>query len=74
MKAELEEITDAALHLPTNDKAHLANRLLESIDEDEIERHWIEVAKQRRDEIRNGTAKTIPAEEVHVRIAARLAK
>ena len=74
MKAELAEIADAALHLPTNDKAHLAHQLLESLDEDEIEKKWDEVTARRCDEILRGDARLVSAEEMDERIRVILKK
>jgi len=62
-----EQITDAALKLPPDSKASLAERLVESLACDEssnIEKLWSAEAISRRDEIRSGRVKPIPGAEV----------
>lgn len=76
------EIQARALQMPLHERAHLAKLLLASLDslppesgdDDEIERAWAEEAERRDQEIRSGTAKLIPAEEVFAELRARLEK
>ena len=48
--------------------------LLASLEDSELEQQWISEAKRRRDEVRSGRVKPIPAEEVYRRIDRLLRK
>jgi putative addiction module component (TIGR02574 family) len=70
-------LEDEVLHLPLEDRSRLANRLLESLDEDdgfELSAEWKEELQRRVKEIDEGKAKMIPGEEVLARVKARLAE
>ena len=57
----------AALSLPPDDRAALAERLLSSLDEPseaELERVWLSEAVRRASELDGGDVQTIPEEEV----------
>ncbi len=72
---DLDTVTQDALQLTLNERASLAERLLESLDglsEAEIEELWAEEAIRRVDSYRAGRIDTYPAEEVHQQILARL--
>lgn len=61
----LHEIEAQALLLSSQERAHLAEVLIASLDEDlALERAWIVEAERRYEEIRSGRAQTIPAAEV----------
>lgn len=52
--------------MPSESRARLADLLVQSLDDaplNSIDRAWIEVAKRRRDELREGKAKAIPGDE-----------
>ncbi|NJM36912.1 MAG: addiction module protein [Akkermansiaceae bacterium] len=70
------ELIEEALHLPRADRAHLASKLLESLDEDdhEMSDEWLVEIRRRVQEMKSGTAKMIPHEEVMSNVRARLAK
>jgi hypothetical protein len=62
-----ETLEQAALHLPVQQRAELAHKLLLSLDEqseDEIAQAWSAVAVRRAAEIDLGQADVISAEEV----------
>lgn len=62
------EIYKNALNLDVHDRAALAQRLLESLDElseEEAEGLWAQEAQRRLEEHRAGRAKAVPAEEVY---------
>jgi hypothetical protein len=62
----VEQIADEALALPSEARALLANRLVESLDPAEdglLKKLWATEALKRRDEVRSGLVKTIPADE-----------
>jgi putative addiction module component (TIGR02574 family) len=61
-----ETLEQAVLHLPMQQRAELAHKLLLSLedqDEDEIAEAWRVEALRRSAEIDNGSVKTISAEE-----------
>lgn len=61
----VEQIATEALSLPTEDRAALAERLVESLDAAELNRidHlWAEESRRRLDEILQGTVETIPGD------------
>ena len=74
MKLTVEQVAAATLKLPSEARALLADRLVESLDPAEdgyIRQLWVAEAKRRRDEVRSGRVKTIPGDEAlaHVRRA-----
>ena len=67
MATPVEKLTEELLSLPSDARALLADRLVESLDpinDESIRALWVEEAIRRRDEITSGTVKTIPAEDV----------
>ena len=74
MDRDFEAITSAALGLSVESRAALAKRLIESLDDlapGNYERQWVEEAARRYEQLKSGTAKAIPSEEVFARLAAR---
>jgi putative addiction module component (TIGR02574 family) len=65
MKEPLDRVEAEALRLPVQDRARLAPRLLESLDEiddpREVEGAWKEEIEKRLAEYAGGAASTIPA-------------
>ena len=77
MTITVEQITEAALSLPSDARALLADRLVESLDpvqDLKIQKLWAVEALRRRDEVRNGLVKTIPGEEVLERVRRAVAR
>jgi hypothetical protein len=68
MTSIVKSLAETAVLLPPNACAYLAERLLESLDEAGAEQAWIDEAKRRRDEVRTGKVKPVPAKEVYRRI------
>jgi hypothetical protein len=71
MPMTIDEIAKEALALPSEDRALLADRLVESLDAAEINRIdklWSAEAKRRRDEVRQGLVETIPGPEALARV------
>ena len=69
-----EEIVSAALALPPDKQAMLAEHLLESLDvenQKRIDELWAEEAERRDKEIEDGVVTPIPGEEVINRLRAR---
>jgi len=72
MTATAKKLAETVLLLPPKDRAYLAERLLESLEETDLQ--WIDEAKRRRDEVRSGRVKPIPAKDVYRRIERLLKK
>jgi len=71
----IQAIEQEVLHLPIEDRARLAEKLLSSLDalsEQEIEKLWLVEAQRRASEIDNGTVLLVSAEEVERKIQAIL--
>lgn len=67
MGKTLEDLATQALELERESRAALAKRLLDSLDQpsaDEVGESWIKEAQRRYEELRAGTARTIPSNEV----------
>lgn len=67
MNATLEQVAQEALHLAPAQRAELADFIVESLEStqpDELQRLWFGEANRRLAEVRSGTVKTIPGEEV----------
>ncbi len=72
---KLKQIEDEALHLPEDERAELAQKLLLSLDapfENEIAEDWLVEAKRRARELEEGTVQPVPAEEVRRKARALL--
>jgi hypothetical protein len=62
----IEQLTEELLALPSVSRALLAEKLVESLEFDAdpiVQSAWINEAKKRRDQIRNGSVQPIPGEE-----------
>jgi putative addiction module component (TIGR02574 family) len=73
----VEQITDEALALPSEARALLADRLVESLDPAEdgyIHRLWVAEAHRRLDEVRSGRVQTIHGEEGLAQVRQALAR
>jgi putative addiction module component (TIGR02574 family) len=77
MSLPLERLEAAALELPRSERARLAQRLLESLDDEavedpaEVEKAWEEELRRRVAELDSGSAELIPAEQVFADLRAR---
>ena len=74
MARKLDEITSEAMELSADARAALAKKLLDSLEDlspDEHEHLWVEEAARRYEELRTGTARSFPAEEVFADLARR---
>ncbi|AUX23814.1 hypothetical protein SOCEGT47_043440 [Sorangium cellulosum] len=74
MSFRAEELLEQAMKLPESERRVLAPRLLESVGDEspeEIERAWVEEARRRLDDIREGRSQPIPWKEARGRIFAR---
>jgi len=71
MSLSVEQIAEEALALPGEARVRLADRLVESLDpadDEKIHKLWATEALRRRDEVRSGRVKTIPADEALARV------
>lgn len=71
MATSVERLAEQALRLPSESRARLADLLVESLDAEDlggIDRLWITEAKRRRDEVRSGRVKTVPADQARRRV------
>lgn len=62
----IEQLTEELLALPPASRALLAEKLVESLEFDAdltVQATWLTEAKQRRNEIRNGSVQPIPGDE-----------
>jgi len=71
-----KKLIEEALSLPVEERALIADSLLRSLNtpETSIDAQWAEVARKRLQELRSGTVKTIPGDEVFAKALERLAK
>lgn len=77
MTALAEKIYNEVLDLPTEDRLSLLDRLLHVSNlpiQADIDQAWSAEIERREQQVENGTATLIPAEEVFAKINARLAK
>jgi putative addiction module component (TIGR02574 family) len=75
MSLTAEQIAEAALLLSNEDRARLADRLVESLDPEAgspIHQLWAAEAARRLEEVRKGTVKTIPGDEALARVRKAL--
>lgn len=73
MNITVEQIAEEALSVPSEARALLADRLVESLDPAEdgyIRQLWIKEARRRIDEVRSGEVATIAGEDVFAQVRA----
>jgi putative addiction module component (TIGR02574 family) len=74
MARQLDDLAAEALELTKEGRAALAKRLLESLEDpsaDSLGQGWLAEAERRREELKAGTASTIPSEEVFATLESR---
>ncbi len=67
----IEQLTEELLSLPSESRALLADKLVESLEFDAdsaIQAAWSTEAKRRRNEVRNGSVQPIPGEDALAQI------
>jgi len=74
MTVALKNIAKTVVQLPPKDRIFLAERLLASLEEADLEQQWATEAIRRRNEVREGKVKSIPAAEMYRRIERLLQK
>lgn len=66
MQTTSEQIAEQALALPVDERAKLADRLVESLDpanDGVFHRLWAAEAIKRRDDVRGGRVQTVPGDQ-----------
>ena len=77
MGKTVEQIAEEALALPSESRALLADKLVESLDTAALSRTdeaWLAEAKRRRDDVRSGKVQTIPGDEALAKVRQTLGK
>jgi putative addiction module component (TIGR02574 family) len=64
MATSVDELITKAMALSGEARALLAERLVESLDQESVSEIWLTEAKKRRDEVRSGRVKPISGVEV----------
>jgi len=76
MPLTIEHLTEEALALPSEARALLADRLVESLDPAEdgvVHRLWVSEARRRHADLEAGSVRAIPAEEVMAKLRGKYA-
>lgn len=68
-----KDLIDEAVSLPVEERALLVDSLLRSLNQPQtdIDKKWIEVARQRLEELQSGTVKAVPGEAAFEKIWKR---
>ena len=77
MHLTVEQIADEALALPSEARALLADRLVESLDPAEdgyIRQLWMREARRRVDKVRRGEVQTVSAEIAFAEVRQAIAR
>ena len=77
MSIPVEKITEVVLSLPSDARALLADRLVESLDpmtDADVREIWAAEALRRLEEVRSGKVETIPGDVVLARARSLLKK
>ena len=64
MAISVDDLATKAMALSGEARALLAERLVESLDQESVREIWLTEAKKRRDEVRSGLVRPIPGVEV----------
>ena len=77
MPMTVDQLAQEALALSTESRALLADKLVESLDTEElgqIDLLWASEAKRRRDDVRGGRVQTVPGDEALARVRRSLGR
>jgi putative addiction module component (TIGR02574 family) len=77
MSMSIEQMAEEALALPSEARALLADRLVESLDpaeDGQIRQLWAAEARRRLEDVRSGRVKTIPGDEVLAQVKRAVAR
>jgi hypothetical protein len=64
MTTSIDELAAKAMSLSGEARALLAEKIIESLDQESVRAIWLTEAKRRRDEVRSGQVKPIPGIDV----------
>ncbi len=64
MTISVNELATKAMELSGEARALLAEKLVESLDQEIVDKIWLAEVKKRRDEVRSGRVKPVPGIEV----------
>ncbi len=73
----IDQLAAEALALPSEERALLADRLVESLDAadaNRLDQLWTAEAKRRRNDVRKGSVETIPGDEALTRVRRSLGR
>ena len=72
----MKEIIQEATSLPVEERVMVVDSLLRTLNppDTEIEKEWVKVARRRLVELRSGSVKAIPGDEVFTKIQERFEK
>jgi putative addiction module component (TIGR02574 family) len=73
MPRTANDLYNEALQLPEDERVHLADLLESSVDTSSIEQSWLNLAKQRLDDIDAGRTELVPSDVVFARLRNRKA-
>ena len=70
---EIKKLIEEVISLPVEERALIADSILRSLNpvESDIDKKWIEVAKERLKDLKSGKIKSIPGDEVFNKIWQR---
>lgn len=77
MHITVEQIAEEALSLPSEARALLAHRLVESLDPAEdgyVRQLWMKEARRRIDEVRSGSVATVPGDEAFIQVRTAIGR
>ena len=64
MTTSVDELATKAMSLSSEARALLAEKIVESLDQESVRAIWLTEAKRRRDEVRTGRVIPIPGDDV----------
>lgn len=74
MITPVEDLAARALQLPPEDRARLVERLMVSFEPRSVaQAAWLDLARNRREEVKSGKVVMVPGDEALARVRARLA-
>jgi len=70
---ETKKIIEEVISLPVEERALIADSILRSLNpvESDIDKKWIKIAKKRLEELKSGSIKAVPGDEVFDKIWQR---
>ncbi len=73
MQITTKELEAALLKLPVEDRIRLLDKLLASLEpESAVQETWLQLARQRREDVRAGKVAMVPGETALARVRTRI--